>query len=113
MADSDKTPASSAPPATKKPPGRPRQPAAESHKQRIERLQDELRQAQAALKVSEERRAAIVGAAALRHTRHNTEFARQLAAALRTEVKAKADRALIADLLTGNTVDSGKTETTA
>ena len=37
---------------------------------RINRLQDELRQAQAALKVSEERRASIVGAAALRHVRN-------------------------------------------
>ena len=52
-----------------------------------------------ALKVSEERRAAIVGTAALRHARRHTEFARQLAAMLRTEVKAKTDRATIADLL--------------
>jgi hypothetical protein len=79
--------------------GRPRQRATENQHQRIRRLQDELRQAQAALKVSEERRAAIVGAAALRHVRLNTEFTRQLAVMLRAEVKAKADRAAISDLL--------------
>ena len=61
--DSDTLP-SPALSAGKNPRGRPRQNAAESQHQRIKRLQDELRQAQAALKVSEERRASIVGAAA-------------------------------------------------
>ena len=51
------------------------------------------------MKQAEEKRAGIVGAAALRHVRRNVEFARQLAAALRAEVKAKADRAAIGDLL--------------
>lgn len=96
--DSDTLP-SPAPSAGKNPRGRPRQSAAESQHQRISRLQDELRQAQAALKISEERRAAIVGAAALRHVRHDDDFARRLAVMLRTEVKAKADRAAIRDLL--------------
>ena len=94
-ADSIPSPALS---AGKNPRGRPRKNAAESQHQKIERLQDELRQAQAALKISEERRASIVGAAVLRHVRHNTDFARRLAAMLRTEVKAKADRAAIRDL---------------
>jgi hypothetical protein len=79
--------------------GRPRQPVTESHRQRVERLQDELRQAQAALKLSEEKCALIVGSASLRHARRNTEFARQLAAMLRIEVKSKADRATVAELL--------------
>src|SRR5271168_4588818 len=79
--------------------GRPRQSVAETHQQRVERLQAELKEAQAALKVSEEKRAGIVGHASLRHARHNTEFARHLAAALRAEVKSKADRAIVADLL--------------
>jgi len=96
--DSDTLP-SPAPAAGKNPRGRPRQSATESQQQRIKRLQDELRQAQAALKVSEERRASIVGAAALRHVRINAEFARSLAVMLRAEVKAKADRAAIRDLL--------------
>jgi hypothetical protein len=79
--------------------GRPRQSATESQHQRIKRLQDELRQAQATLKVSEERRASIVGAAVLRHVRHDADFARRLAAVLHAEVKAKADRVAIRDLL--------------
>jgi hypothetical protein len=62
-------------------------------------LQAELREAQTAMKLAEEKRAAVVGHACLRHARRNTEFARQLAAALRAEIKAKADRAVIADLL--------------
>jgi hypothetical protein len=85
--------------AGKNPRGRPRQNAAESQHQKIKRLQDELRQAQAALKISEERRASIVGAVVLRHVRHDEDFARRLAAMLRAEVKAKADRAAIRDLL--------------
>jgi len=83
----------------KKRPGRPRQAATETQKQKVERLQDELRQAQAALKLSEEKRASIIGHAALRHARRHTEFARALAAMLRAEIKAKADRAAVADLL--------------
>jgi hypothetical protein len=82
----------------KNPRGRPRRNATETQQQKIERLQDELRQAQTAWKISEERRAAIVGAAALRHVRHNTEFARHLAAMLRAEIKSKADRTTVADL---------------
>ena len=57
--------------------GRPRQNAAESQHHRIKRLQDELRQAQAALKISEERRASIVGAAVFRHVRHDDGFGRR------------------------------------
>jgi hypothetical protein len=83
----------------KKPRGRPRQPAAETQKQRIERLQAELREAQAAMKLTEEKRAGIVGAAAIRHARHNAQFARQLAAALRAEIKSKVERAAVGDLL--------------
>jgi hypothetical protein len=79
--------------------GRPRQGNAESQQQKIERIRQELRQAEAALKVSEEKRASIVGAAVIRHARHHTEFARHLTAALRAEVKAKADRTTVADLL--------------
>jgi hypothetical protein len=79
--------------------GRPRQSASETHQQRVERLQAELKEAQAAMKLSEERRAVIVGTASLRHVRQNVEFARQLAAMLRAEVKAKADRAAVADLM--------------
>lgn len=77
--------------------GRP-QAGPETHKQRVERLQAGLREAQAAMKQAEEKRTAIVGHACLRHIRHNAEFARQLAAALRAEVKAKADRAAIGGL---------------
>jgi hypothetical protein len=88
----------------KKGPGRPRQIAAETQKQRVERLQDELRQAQAALKMSEEKKANIVGTAALRHARHHTEFARRLSVMLRAEIKAKSDRAIVADLLIEDTV---------
>jgi peptidoglycan hydrolase CwlO-like protein len=98
--DTDAEPPSPPPAADeKKRPGRPRQAGTETQKQKVERLQDELRQAQAALKVSEEKRAAIVGAAALRHARRHAEFARALAAMLRAEVKAKADRAALGDLL--------------
>jgi hypothetical protein len=79
--------------------GRPRQSVAETHQQKVERLEVELKEAQAALKVNEEKRATIVGHASLRHARHNVEFARQLAAALRAEVRAKADRSVVADLL--------------
>jgi len=64
--DSD-TPPSPAP-DTRKGPGRPR---SETPQQRIERIRQELQQAETALKVSEEKRAGIVGAAALRHARHN------------------------------------------
>jgi peptidoglycan hydrolase CwlO-like protein len=89
------------PPAseTKKPRGRPRQSASETQRQRIERLQGELKQAQTALRETEEKRASIVGHAALRHASHNTEFARLLASALHAEIKSKADRAVVADLL--------------
>jgi hypothetical protein len=99
MDNNGETLPSPAPSDEKKRPGRPRQAGTETQKQRVERLQDELRQAQAALKVSEEKRANIVGHAALRHARHNTEFSRQLAAALRAQIKSKADRTTIADLL--------------
>ena len=95
----------SSPLATKKGPGRPRS-TPETPQQRIERLQDELRQAQTALKISEDRRASIAGHAVLRHARHNVEFARYLAAALRSEVKAKADQATIRDLLTPDAAPS-------
>ena len=94
----------------KKRPGRPRQTATETHKQRVERLQAELKEAQAALKLTEEKQAAIVGAAALRHARRNVEFSRQLAAMLRAEVKAKADRAIVADLLQNDAPGSGSAE---
>ena len=88
------------PSTAKKGRGRPAgQSITETHQQRIARLQDELRQAQEALKASEDRRASIVGHAALRHVRHNVEFARQLAAVLRAEVNAKTERAVIRDLL--------------
>jgi hypothetical protein len=90
----------------KKRPGRPRQPASETQKQKVERLQKELVEAQAALKLSEEKRAAIVGAAALRHARRNTEFARQLATMLRAEIKSKADRTTLADLFADNPADA-------
>lgn len=79
--------------------GRPPRAAAETQQQRVERLQAELRAAQDALKLTEERRASIIGAAALRHARKDGEFRRVLAAALRAEVKGKADLAAIADLL--------------
>ena len=100
MNTSDESPASPAPSSGgKNARGRPRQGNAESQQQKIERIRQELRQAEAALKISEEKRASIAGAAAIRHARRNTEFSRQLAAALRAEVKAKADRATVADLM--------------
>jgi hypothetical protein len=89
---------SPAPTSVKKGPGRPRS-ATETPHQRIERLQAELRQAQEAQKREDERQATIVGAAVVRHARANVDFRRQLAAALRAEVKAKADIAAIANLL--------------
>jgi len=89
----------SAQPAAKRPRGRPAQSATETHQQRIARLQDELRQAQTALKISEDHRASIAGHAVLRYAGHNVEFARHLVAALRSEVKAKVDQAAIRDLL--------------
>jgi hypothetical protein len=98
MSDTAENAPSPAPAGPIKRRGRP-QAGPENHKQRVERLQAELREAQAALKLADEKRAVIVGHASLRHARHNIEFARQLAAALRAEVKAKADRAMIADLL--------------
>ena len=104
--DSDTLP-SPAPSAGKNPRGRPRQSMTENQQQRIKRLHDELRQAQAALKISEERRAAIVGAAVLRHVRHDEDFARRLAAMLRAEVKAKAERAAVRDLLADDTATVG------
>ena len=83
-----------------------RRTATETQRQKIERLQAELKEAQKAFQVSEEKRALIVGHAALRHARHNVEFARHLATALRTEVKAKADHAAIRDLLAQDAVPS-------
>ena len=109
MPDADTLP-SPALSAGKNPRGRPRQNAAESQHERIKRLQDELRQAQAALKISEERRGSIVGAAVLRHVRHDDDFARRLAAVLHSEVKAKADRAAIRDLLAEDTAPATATE---
>lgn len=89
------------PPTAKRSRGRPpAQSITETHQQRITRLQDELRHAQEALKISEDRRAMIAGHACLRHARHSAEFARHFAAALRAEVKAKADQAAIRDLIT-------------
>ena len=67
--------------------------------QRVERLQAELRNTQDVLKLGEEKRAAIVGGATVRHARKNPEFRRTLAAVLRAEVKSKADLAAVADLL--------------
>ena len=88
------------PPAeAKRKAGRPRISGTETQQQRIERLQAELRAAQDALKLAEERRASIVGAAAVRHARKNDEFRRALAAALRVEIKSKAELAAVADLL--------------
>ena len=103
MSDGGENSPSPAPAETAKRRGRP-SVGPESHKQRVERLQAELKEAQAAMKQADEKRAAIVGAATLRHARRNVEFARQLAAALRTEIKAKADIAAVADLL----VDGGE-----
>jgi hypothetical protein len=84
--------------ATRKRRGRPHT-GPENHKQRVERLQSELKEAQAAMKQAEEKRAGIVGAAALRHARRNSEFSRQLADALRAEIKSKAERSAVGDLL--------------
>ena len=78
--------------------GRPRK-GPETQLQRIERLQAELKEAQTELKLAEEKRALIVGHACLRHARRNTEFSRLLTAALRAEVRAKSERAIINDLL--------------
>jgi hypothetical protein len=79
-----------------RPPG---QSGTESPEQKVERIRQELRQAEAALKASEEKRASIIGTAALRHARRHEEFRRHLAAALRAEVKAKGDLAVIGDLI--------------
>jgi hypothetical protein len=101
MASDDEPLPSSPPSEPKKPRGRPRGTTTETQLLRIERLQGELKQAQTALRETEERRASIVGHAALRHARHNTEFARHLASTLRAEIKSKADRATVGDLLQG------------
>jgi len=101
VSDSEPLP-SPAPAEGKRARGRPRQSVAETHQQRVERLQAELKEAQAALKLSEEKQAGIVGHACLRHARRNAEFARHLAAALRAEIKSKAERATVADLLSGD-----------
>src|SRR5271156_2898177 len=103
-ADTDPPP----PAAAKRGPGRPRRPATETQQQRVERLQTELQHAQEALKLAEEKRAGIVGAAAIHHSRSHAQFRRQLAAMLRAEVKSKADLAAVADLLVESpvTVDS-------
>ena len=104
MASEDKSAAALPPDAAKRRPGRPRK-APETPEQRIARLQAELQDAQSALKAAEENRAAIVGTAAIRHARAHAEFRRHLAAALRAEVKSKADLAAIADLLNGSRSD--------
>ena len=79
--------------------GRPAKSTTETHRQKIERLQAELKDAENALRANEEKRALIVGHASLRHASHHAEFARQLAAALRAEIKSKTDRAVVSDLL--------------
>ena len=96
--DAEIAPSSPSPASTKRGPGRPRS-APETTQQRIERLQAELHQAQEAKKLADERQAAIVGAAVIRHARANEDFRRQLAPILRTGIKAKPDLAAIADLL--------------
>jgi hypothetical protein len=98
MATDAEIAAPSPPPGAKKGPGRPRS-TPETPQQRIERLQAELQHAQEAVKLADERQATIVGAAVVRYARANVDFRRQLAAALRAEVKAKADIAAIANLL--------------
>lgn len=98
MDATNETPPSPAPAVPEKRRGRPLA-GPENARQRVERLQAELKEAQAAMKQADEKRAAIVGHAALRHARRNVEFARALAVMLRAEIKAKADRAAIADLL--------------
>lgn len=106
MSDGGENLPSPAPAASERRRGRPPTAGPETARQRVERLQAELKEAQAALKASEEKRAAIVGHACLRHAQHNDEFARQLADALRAEVKPKADRATIADLMQPETPPS-------
>ncbi|MGD0108356.1 MAG: hypothetical protein ABSC06_30605 [Rhodopila sp.] len=86
-------------PTTKKSPGRPRTTATETPQQRIERLQAELHHAHEALKLAEQHRATIVGAAVVRHARTNEDFRRQLSVILRGEIKTKADLAVVAELL--------------
>jgi hypothetical protein len=86
-------------PATKKGPGRPRS-TPETPQQRIERLQAELHQAHEAQKQADERQATIVGVAVVRRARGDENYRRELAVILRAVVKAKADLAAIADLLT-------------
>jgi hypothetical protein len=85
MSDGGETSPSPPPAETTKRPGRP-QSGPETHRQRVERLQAELREAQAAMKQNEDKRAVIAGHAVLRHARHNIEFSRQLAAALRAAI---------------------------
>ncbi|MBV8520876.1 MAG: hypothetical protein JOY71_01875 [Acetobacteraceae bacterium] len=76
-----------------------RKPVAESVRQRIQRLQAELRKAQEELEAEHQKRAALVGAAALRHAERNDEFRRRLSDALRAEIKDKSERSAIEDLL--------------
>lgn len=97
--DTEAAAPSPAPDATKRRPGRPRSSGPETAQQRIERLQAELQQAHQALKVAEEKRAALVGAVVVRHARANEDFRRQLATILRAELKSKADLATVAWLL--------------
>jgi phosphoenolpyruvate carboxylase len=106
MSAGEETPISPSPAKTKKQAGRPAISAAENYRRKIERLQDELKQAQATFEEFEKQRASLVGAAAMRFSRRNAEFARQLAAALRAEIKAKSDRAVVADLLSDATTGS-------
>ena len=101
MSDGGEKSPSPPPTASEKRRGRPLA-GPENARQRVERLQAELREAQAAMKQAEEKRASLVGHACLRHARHNAEFARHLAAALRSEIKAKSDRAAVADLVAGD-----------
>ena len=68
----------SPPPATKKGPGRPRS-TPETPQQRITRLQAELHQAQEAQKQTEQKQAAIVGAAVVRRARADENYRRELA----------------------------------
>src|SRR5271166_654004 len=96
------SPPSPSPATSKKGPGRPRKTLSETPQQRIERLQAELHHAQETLKLAEEKCAAIIGAAAIRHARAHENFRRQLAVILRAEVKSKADLAAVAEFLPGH-----------
>ena len=72
---------------------------AETPQQRIDRLRAELQKAEEDKAALERQRESIVGKAVLAHARAHPDYHKQLASLLRNEVKAKADLAILDELL--------------